>query len=91
MPEFDVCVTVSGVEANATVSLAACDGSETQQLVLSDTGQITPASDSSLCVTAAQEVKTGRSKTNLMRALSLQQCDEDSAPTRVWRIRTEDD
>ena len=91
MPEFDVCATVSEIGADATVALAACDGSETQRLVFSGTGQISPVADPTLCVTAAEETRTGRSETNLMRALSLQPCSDSSAATQVWRIRSEDD
>jgi len=91
MPEFEVCATVSAIEVDATVALDACDGSDTQRLVLTDSGQISPASDPTLCVTAGQDTKTGRSKTNLMRALSLQPCSEDNAATQIWRTRTEDD
>lgn len=91
MPEFDVCATVSGIEVDASVTLAACDSSDIQQLVISETGQISPVADTSLCVTAAQETTTGRSKTNLMRALSLQPCSDDNSATQVWRIRVEDD
>ncbi len=91
MPEFDVCATVSAVELDATVGLAACDGSETQRLVLSAAGKISPVADSSLCVTAADETRTGRSETNLMRALSLQSCSDGLAATQVWRTRSEDD
>ena len=91
MPEFDVCASVSSVEVGATVSLAECDGSDQQKLILTSKGQITPSSDTTLCVTAAEETRTGRSKTNLMRALSLQTCSEENAPTQVWRTRTKDD
>lgn len=91
MPEFDVCATVTAIAVDATVALDECDGSDRQRLVFSDIGQISPVLDPTLCITAAQETKTGRSKTNLMRALSLQPCSEDNAATQIWRTRTEDD
>jgi len=91
MPEFDVCAMVSGVEAGASVALASCDGSDAQRFTLTDNGQITAAADPSLCITAAEETSTGRSKTNLMRALTLQACSDANALLQVWRIRTEDD
>ena len=91
MPEFDVCATVSAVEEGGTLQLTECNGDDTQRLVISEDGQIKAVAKPELCVTAADETKTGRSKTNLMRALTLQPCSDDSAATQVWRTRMEDD
>ena len=91
MPEFDVCATLTGLEAGAALALASCDGSNLQQLVMSDTGQITPVEAPTLCVTAALETTSGRSKTNLMRSLSLQECNDEEALYQTWRTRLEDD
>lgn len=91
MPKFDVCATLTDLDVGAGVGLSACDDSEEQQFVMADNGTITPAANTELCLTASGETTTGRSKTNLMRSLSLQPCSDDSSALQAWRTRTEDD
>lgn len=43
MPRFDVCATLSGTQAGASIGLATCDGSDMQQIALEDDGTLRPA------------------------------------------------
>jgi len=88
MPEFDVCVQAVSTEAGATVELASCDGSEAQSWVFGGEGTIAPAAAPELCVTLAEETKTGRSDENQMKALSLESCSTDLAALQTWANRT---
>lgn len=88
MPEFDVCMTVSGAEAGATVGLAACDGSNSQSFEFSGEGTISLMSTPDLCVTVAEETRTGRSEENQMKALSLEPCSDGMSGSQVWAVRS---
>lgn len=90
MPEFDVCVQAVSTEVGATVELASCDGSDAQSWVFNGEGTIAPASAPTLCITLADETKTGRSSENQMKALSLQNCSDDLAASQTWANRTAD-
>jgi hypothetical protein len=88
MPEFDVCVQVASAEAGAAVGLAACDGSENQSFEFSGDGTIVPSGTPDLCVTVAEDTRTGRSKENQMKALSLETCSDDQAGSQQWSVRS---
>ncbi len=88
MPEFDVCVQAVSTDAGASLELAACDGSEAQQWVFGGEGTIAPAAAPDVCVTLAEETRTGRSDDNQMKALSLQACSNDLASFQTWANRT---
>lgn len=90
MPEFDVCVQAASTEAGASVELAACDGSDAQSWAFNGEGTIAPASASEVCLTLAEETRTGRSDENQMKALSLETCSQDAAATQTWANRTAD-
>lgn len=88
MPEFDVCASVASADAGASIELAACDGSAAQSFVFSGEGTITPASATDMCVTVAEDTRTGRSDVNQIKVLSLEACSEDNAAYQVWAVRS---
>lgn len=88
MPEFDVCVQAASTEAGSTVELKSCDGSDAQKWVFSGEGTIAPMAAPELCLTLAEETKTGRSDENQMKALSFEPCSDDMVGYQVWANRT---
>ncbi len=88
MPEFDVCVTVSSLDAGSSVALKACDGGNAQSFQFSGEGTIVPASAPDMCVTAQGDTRTGRSKENQMKPLTLETCDDDKTASQVWAVRS---
>lgn len=88
MPEFDVCMTLTTAEAGASLALAACDGSEAQSFEFSGEGTIVPSSASDLCVTVAEDTRTGRSDVNQIKVLSLETCADDKAAFQSWAVRS---
>jgi len=83
MPNFEVCAEVSGT----SLALASCDGSDAQSFVFTGEGTITPASDTSLCFTVAEETRSGRSSANQIKVLSLETCSADLAAYQDWAVR----
>ncbi|NND43388.1 MAG: hypothetical protein HKO04_15070 [Silicimonas sp.] len=88
MPEFDVCMQASTTEAGAALELAACDGSDAQSFAFTDGGTITPASAEDMCVTLAEDTRTGRSDTNQIKEMTLETCDDAQAASQTWSFRT---
>lgn len=90
MPEFDVCVQALSTNVGDTIELATCDGSTAQSWIFDGEGTIAPAAAPEVCVTLANETRTGRSDENQMKALDLQTCSNDLAPLQTWANRTAD-
>lgn len=85
--EFDVCMTVSAVEAGASVALAACENLPTQQFSLQENGNLVAKENPALCITtSAPEKKEGRGATpvHVMRPITLETCNEENAAYQVW-------
>ena len=89
MTEFDVCATLPSTEAGTTLSLEACDGSDSQNFVFSGEGVITPASATDMCLTVRTDTRSGRSDANQIKALTVEACSDDQAAYQVWSVRTE--
>ena len=51
---------------------------------------IAPASAPDMCLTLAEETRTGRSEENQMKALTLEACSDDMAASQTWANRTAD-
>ncbi|PIB25639.1 hypothetical protein BFP76_00435 [Amylibacter kogurei] len=88
MPEFDVCMAATGNEAGDTVALASCDGSAEQSWVFDGQGTIAPTANPEICITLGDETRTGRSKENQMKALTLETCSDELATVQTWDTRT---
>lgn len=91
MPKFDVCAEVSSTEAGATVGLANCSDGAAQSFAFSGEGEIVPASARDMCLTLAEDTRTGRSDTNQIKGLALEACSEDHAACQTWGNRTADE
>ncbi|WP_341365952.1 ricin-type beta-trefoil lectin domain protein [Yoonia sp. BS5-3] len=88
MTEFDVCAEVSSTAAGTSIDLATCDGSSAQSFVFSGEGTITPASATDMCMTLAEDTRTGRSDANQIKVLSLESCSDAQAAYQNWSVRT---
>jgi len=88
MVNFDVCAQVEGTEAGSSVGLAACDGSEAQSFSFSGEGTITPTAAPDLCITLAEDTRSGRSDANQIKVLSLETCSDDNAAYQTWSVRS---
>lgn len=88
MVNFDVCTQAPSTEAGSTLELAACDGSEAQSFVFSGEGTIVPASTPEMCMTVAEDTRTGRSDANQIKVLSLELCSDDQAAYQMWGVRS---
>lgn len=89
MPGFDVCATASDLTAGARLGLATCDGSDAQQITLTDTGALSPAAAPDMCYTAGEETRLGRGGTSehQIKSLTLQPCSDDLAAYQTWHAR----
>lgn len=87
MTEFNVCAQVSSTGAGTSIDLAECDGSDAQSFVFSGAGTITPASATDMCMTLAEDTRTGRSDANQIKVLSLETCSADQSAYQIWAVR----
>lgn len=91
IPYFDVCMSVSSVEAGAAISLDQCSTADTQKFTLKPDGQLIAQTDPELCVTiSSTEKKEGRGGTpiHVMRPLSLQPCDDAVKAYQTWLLHS---
>ena len=88
MSVYDVCAQVDSATAGSAISLASCDGSESQTITFGEDGTLRPAGDDSLCFTAGSESRTGRSGDHQIRDLTLETCTADLASLQTWSSRT---
>ncbi|WP_373236811.1 ricin-type beta-trefoil lectin domain protein [Cohaesibacter celericrescens] len=93
LPRFEVCATMTGLEAGATVALKACDGGALQSFDFTDEGLIKPASTPDMCLTSGKETRLGRGGTSQhqIKSLTLQSCTDAMAPYQLWHTRSKDD
>ncbi|MEL6521669.1 MAG: ricin-type beta-trefoil lectin domain protein [Pseudomonadota bacterium] len=90
MVNFDVCAQPTSTSAGSALELTACDGGDAQKFVFEGEGTIVPASAPELCVTVAEDTRSGRSDANQIKVLSLETCDEGQAAYQNWAVRTAD-
>ena len=88
MPEFDVCAEITSVTAGSSIALATCNDSPEQSFLFSGTGTIVPTSAADLCMTVAEDTRTGRSKVNQIKVLSLEACSDDNSSNQDWAVRS---
>lgn len=93
MPNYDVCATLSSLEAGAKVGLASCDSSELQNISFTKAGKFTPVAASNLCLTVGEETRFGRGGTSQhqIKTLTLETCSDANSAYQTWRTRTYDD
>lgn len=93
----DVCATVAtvaAVEAGTAVVRPACDGSQGQSSVFTGEGTISPAATPEMCFTVGEDIRSGRSDINQIKALSVAASAADRAADRAanqaWAVRPAD-
>ncbi len=87
---FDVCMTLPNTASDTKLTLESCNGTEQQQFKLGETGNISPVSAPSMCLTAGQDTTFGRNgkSPHQIKVLSLQPCQSDIDGHQQWRMRT---
>lgn len=90
---FDVCATMNSVTTGSKLDLTDCDGSGTQQFIISESGTIAPASAPDMCLTAGEDTRFGRNGTSphQIKTLTLEACAPASSARQEWRSREKDD
>jgi len=88
MPEFDVCAEISSTSAGSSIDLATCNDSDMQSFQFSGDGTIVPATATDMCVTVAEETRTGRSDVNQIKVLSLEVCSDERSAYQAWAVRS---
>lgn len=86
---FDVCMTAL-LEEGAAISLEECNSSDNQNFLLKANGHISPAQNSSLCLTVDSDNKRegrGGSPAHVMRPVSLQLCDDSKNDYQRWTLK----
>lgn len=88
---FDVCMSASAMTAGASLDLKECEVSDLQSFSLKESGQISPNSVPSLCLTVDSENKKegrGGSPVHVMRPVTLQLCDSSKSDYQRWTIKS---
>lgn len=88
MVNFEVCAQITSTEAGSALELTACDGSDVQSFEFLGEGPIVPTSAPDMCLTVAEDTRSGRSDANQIKVLSLEACSENLAPYQNWGVRT---
>lgn len=87
---FDVCMSASSIEVGASLDLKKCNASDNQSFSMKNSGQISPNSNPSLCVTvdsANRREGRGGSPVHVMRPVSLQLCENSQSDYQHWTIK----
>lgn len=87
--EYDVCATMQDANIGDELTLTACDGSEAQKFIFPANGTISPAANTSACLTVSDETALGRNGAgpHQIKTLTLQNCDTELAAHQQWRTR----
>lgn len=87
--DFDVCVTMAGLEAGSSVALEACGENNLQRFDFIENGNISPKAASNMCITIGNETSYGRAVRHQIRTLSLEECSDELAARQNWFTRTQ--
>lgn len=90
MVNFDVCAQITSTGAGSALELADCDGSAPQSFTFSGEGTISPTAAKNMCLTVAEDTRSGRSDANQIKVLSLETCSDELAAYQSWGVRTAD-
>ena len=92
MVEFNnKCMTLYEPQAGSFISVEACDGRKTQDIVLNEAGQISPKMMPELCVTMGTVVVPGGGgrPLHIMRDVTFEACDSEINERQLWELRAE--
>ncbi len=86
---FDRCMTLYELNAGSFVAAEPCNGGDVQQFDIQANGQILPISAPELCLTMGTDSVPGGGgdPIHLIRRLSFELCDVDSAERQRWEFR----
>ncbi|MEM5542325.1 ricin-type beta-trefoil lectin domain protein [Sulfitobacter sp. AS92] len=90
MPEFAVCAQAASMDTGAEIDLMDCDGSDAQNFIFTGKGTISLAAAPGMCLTLGENTRPGRSDTNQIKELTLEECSDDAANYQSWGNRTAD-
>ena len=87
----DKCMTLYEPQAGSFISMETCDGRETQDIVISEAGQISPRMMPELCVTMGTVVVPGGGgiPLHIMRDVTFEACDSEINERQLWELRAE--
>ncbi|HAY45643.1 MAG TPA: hypothetical protein DCY55_05095 [Gammaproteobacteria bacterium] len=87
----DKCMTLFEPNEGSFVSIETCDGRETQDIAMNDSGQIIPEMTPELCLTAGSVVLPGGggNPIHIMRDISFEACDSAINERQLWELRAE--
>lgn len=87
----DKCMTLYEPQAGSFISMETCDGRETQQIDLNESGQIVPTMKPDLCLTMSSVVQPGGGgrPLHIMRDVTFEACDSDPNELQLWELRSE--
>ena len=88
MTNFDVCAEILSPEAGSLLGLSECSGSDAQSFNFSGEGTIVPTAAPEMCLTVAEDTRSGRSDANQIKVLSLETCADDKAAYQTWAVRS---
>lgn len=86
MPIYDVCVSLSSLEAGAEVELSDC--ANATAITFTGNGTISPVDAPEMCFTASEDSRTGKGSQHQIRDLTLETCDESKASYQNWEVRS---
>jgi len=87
----DKCMTLFEPNEGSFVSIETCDGRETQDIAMNDSGQIIPEMTPELCLTAGSVVLPGGggNPIHIMRDISFEACYSAINERQLWEVRAE--
>ena len=88
--EYDLCMTLTGLETGSQFALEPCDGDAMQQFEHQDDGRIMSTAAPGNCVTAGEGPSRhggGGEPVHLIRDLTLEVCDGSRDARQQWRLR----
>ncbi len=88
--EYDLCMTLTGLETGSKLALEPCDGSAMQQFEHQDNGRVMSVAAPGNCVTAGEGPSRhggGGDPVHLIRDLTLEVCNSSRDARQQWRLR----
>jgi hypothetical protein len=87
---FKVCMEAEKIEESSALNLNTCDKNNKQKFILQSDGKIQPKENLNLCLTVSENFSEGGggSPVHLIRALSLENCNDALSSYQKWGIRT---
>lgn len=90
LPDFELCVAVTELQADAPLTLATCSDADSQKFVFRDDEKVeaTSVSDDKFCLAVGEE--SGRTGANLRRTTRMVGCETSDDKFTQWILPRED-